>query len=143
YDYVNKLLYIGGAVDIGELPEGFVQAEKGNQDASHPNVYLVGKYGGLTEVTKDAGKLVKYNKDENGYVQYSITVTLAVGDVVAIWVPDWGFLCTTVESGCNVSGKLGTAEYGGETYFTVEKAGTYTFYFKNQYNSDRIYIATP
>ncbi len=143
YDYAAKTIYVDGKVDVGEVPADMVETVKGNQDATHPNVYLVGKYGGLKELTKDYGKLVEYSVEENGYVQYAITVTLEVGDEVAIWIPDWSFLCSTVETGCNVTGKLTTATHGSETYLKVEKAGEYTFYFKNQHNSDRIWIATP
>lgn len=143
YDYAAKTIYVDGKVDVGEVPADMVETVKGNQDATHPNVYLVGKYGGLKELTKDYGKLVEYNVEENGYVQYAITVTLEVGDEIAIWIPDWSFLCSTVETGCNVTGKLTMATHGSETYLKVEKAGEYTFYFKNQHNSDRIWIATP
>ncbi|MCH5163301.1 MAG: InlB B-repeat-containing protein [Clostridiales bacterium] len=143
YDYAAKEMWIQGEVDAGEIPAGMVATKGGNQDSSHPNVYLVGKFGSMTDVSKSYGYFVPYEKKEGNSNQYTISITLAVGDEIAIWVPDWSFLCATVESGCNVTGYLSKVTHGTETYLKVEKAGKYTFYYKNEYNNDRMWIALP
>ncbi len=127
------------------IPAGFVETKKGNQDGTHPNVYLVGKYNGLKAITKDYGKLVTFDdkNTDTSYVQYTITVTLAVNDEVAIYVPDWPLLCTTLESDLDASKHLEAVKHGDETYLKVKVAGSYTFYFKNAFGNDRMWITLP
>ncbi|MDE5593046.1 MAG: hypothetical protein K2I75_03840 [Clostridiales bacterium] len=117
-------------VVIGGPTTEMVTVQNGNQDDTHPNVYLI-KDGDKTQ-----GYLVKYEKDENGYVQYKITVALQVGDKVAIYIPDSGLVCTTLEN----SGIDDTAETKNGN-IEIKSAKTYTFYFKTKTGDSKIWLA--
>lgn len=124
-----------------------VETVGGDQDKQgHPNVYLVGKFGDMTSVSKDTGYFVEYSGQGqyDDATEFTITITLAVGDEVAFFVPKWeNFLCSTIEDGCDVTGYLTLVKHGEDGYLRVDKAGQYTFNFKSLWGSDRIYVHKP
>ena len=133
--YVIKI--VKGKVEITSedaepgVGPAMVPVQAGKQDGTHYNVYLI-KNGDKTQ-----GYFVKYEKVENGYDQYTISIALSEGDKVAIYVPDLDLVCTTIEN----SDITDTAAVNNGS-IEIKSTQVYTFYCKiKSANDNKIWLA--
>ncbi|MCH5165873.1 MAG: InlB B-repeat-containing protein [Clostridiales bacterium] len=116
------------------IPEGAVKVSK------ESSFYLVGKFGD-SSVTYEYG--FEMSPNGSSTTEFMYTKNLVAGDMFAVYRKDWNFWCTTIENSDYMNTYLESEKIDGKTYMKVKSngAGSYTFYFKNEYNNDRIYIA--